>query len=1654
MSNNQAAVPVPDIEAPEDGVYEILLKRLRDQGGRLLALVDTLNEQRLEEFGSRPMEILARVRLRTRSNCRMRDVVWVGEHLLFGFNACSASGPETRIEDVFGLYRLVIEGDGYVAQPLALEETWLADPALRKDFAELHTYYRTARLLELVMQQDKLLASFQVGERIDDIRVFRWSVNAGGEQVRYMDNRGERDIARASACDFEWNPVSREMIVESRQPRVSVDGHVSVSLDGGELIVDLTGVSPSDRSTYRYPLLERSQSLQDLELAYVRLADLILLNIRPYKEAQSLYLVCNLSMQAVIRIDAIGQSCRRLPDNHGIIFPGGLYLQSGECKIFDVPMDGMHFKRLLRSPNGEDALYIFHHAADGRSALLTYNLVSRRLQPPVLAHGQACSEDGRMVIFSAEDEPVSVHPVQIWRTAFSSEEHAAQQVGRNTFLGRIGNADLVRAVSDLYDLVREIRAGDIVPSRLASVRERITSVSDRYHWLMHEPTAPIAALLRELDLALEGITGELQSVEHARARAAERMLEARHRHSTLTKVLRGQARRDIQDFVAQLNLISELRGHLLSLRDQRHMDVPALNALEQELKLDFERTAAEAADFMGQPGSLLSYTHQIDTLSQQIETATSVKELEQSVVGLTALAASLDLLSGLGNVLSVDDTARHTLIIEAVSHVYVLMNQATAQARIRRKTLVASESTAQFAAQFQLLCHSVTHGLSLVDTPQACDEQLSKLLIQLEELESRYGEHEPFSNDLTNKREELLEAFEQHRQSLLDVRQHQTQSLQDAALRIFTGLPRRLSACNDIEQLNAFFAADPQILKLRDLAQRLRDLDDSTRADALDAHLKAAHDQAIRAQRDRAELFDGSGKILKLGPRHRFTVNTQALDLTLLPRNDELWVHITGTDFYERLEDDAIGAMSRYFHASFESESESLCRAEYLAWQVLDAAGPESDLHRMSAGQLERHVRDFCVSRYKEGYEKGIHDHDAVLILQKLIPGMAAVGFMRFSPQSRAFALLAWHMPGTFEPRMRHWPRQARSAYSIQKLFGHREGLADLRGNIVQVLEAYAAATGLPATPRTIADSADYLLSLLPQENFEFKVSGYANEIVEALEKRLQLEGCQHEPANVVRALSGDFHGQWSVIGHWVMGACTGIEGRDISRYAPEAVALLLLRLAGKPELAVDHACTTFQVRGLLGDHPTIAQGTLTLTLDDFFTRVREHRDIFVPQMQAYQKYRHEIIQREHKALRIAELTPTPMTSFVRGRLIDDVYLPLIAGNLARQMGAVNEGRQSDRMGVLMLISPPGYGKTTLIEYIAFQLGIAYVKISGPALGYQATSLDPAKAPDGPSRMELEKLNLAIEMGSNVCLLIDDIQHLSPDFLQKFISLCDGSRRIESVWKGKTQHRDLRGKKFCIVMAGNPYTESGQVFKIPDMLVNRADIYNLGEVSAGHSEAFALSYIENCMTANPLLAPLATRDIGDLHRLIEHAQGRPLNQNDLAHDYSRSEIDQLVLVLRRLLEIRNVLIKVNGAYIDSAAQGNEYRTEPPFRLQGSYRNMNRLAERVSAAMNEAEVDELITDHYRGEAQMLSGGAEENLLKLAELRGRLCPEQEARWSQIKAAFVRNSALGAAARDTEGRIVARLGEAVDGIRAIAASCATAEQKRRAVESSERC
>ena len=258
-------------------------------------------------------------------------------------------------------------------------------------------------------------------------------------------------------------------------------------------------------------------------------------------------------------------------------------------------------------------------------------------------------------------------------------------------------------------------------------------------------------------------------------------------------------------------------------------------------------------------------------------------------------------------------------------------------------------------------------------------------------------------------------------------------------------------------------------------------------------------------------------------------------------------------------------------------------------------------------------------------------------------------------------------------------------------------------------------------------------------------------------------------------------------------------------------------------------------------------------------------------------------------------------------------------------------------------------------------------------------------------------------------LYLDDIQHCSPEFLQKFISLADGTRKIEGVYNGQPKTYDMKSKKFCVVMAGNPYTETGEKFRIPDMLANRADIYNLGDVIGNSAELFELSLIENAMTSNPMLAQLASRNMDDLYPFIKMAQTGQRDGLELKGNHTKQDIEVYVSVLDKVLKIRDVVLQVNAAYIASAAMEDAYRTEPPFKLQGSYRDMNKLVAKIEPVMNDAEVAGLLLSHYQNETQTLTNAAEANLLKYKELTRTLNDTEEERWTSIKETFQKNNKL---------------------------------------------
>lgn len=1620
----------------EGGAYELIRNRLVAQSNQLEKQVLALNKEREQEFGSSSMEVIGRVRIRTEHNCVPADIARVGNNLILGYNVFIGLKKETEISDVFSAFILKEEGGNFevVADT---EAALLKDPKFVKDFKELYAYYKHAKLIKLHAANQKLLATFQISQNINDIRVFRWDIALDGN-VTYIDDRGEREVVPPPGHDFEWNQLSRDDQVSGDHAHYSILDKVFVDTIEGDLTIKIEDNTEDGQGIYREPVIEANQSLDDAEIFFAEVGVLILIKILPYKEEDYRYFVFNTRSNKVTRIDAIGLACLELPEDHGIIFPGGVYLQNDETKVFGDDIEGLSFARKIRSPNGEDVLYVFYDLLAGKYALFTYNLIRKELGSPLYGHGHTFFDDGKTVVFQSENsEPTRVHPMQIWQTSFCSDEYASRKEASKSYLGKIGNNELVRGISDLRSVSRAARAEEVSLTLYEDLIKNCRRVIDAYFWLDDTAMQGLGENVRKIADTAELVLDEYEKVASIQQQANKALREAELEQKKILKQTHVENWSSAEQFVEALSRLRTQRGHLMTIRELRYIDQGKIQELEDEVLAEQDSLSRKTVNFLLRDDALTPYISQNNEIADSIKRIETVSDLKPMLERLEKIGQGLDLLTEILGTLKVEDATKRTQILESISEIYGKINQSKAKARLREKELGAGEAVAEFAAQFTLFSQSITSAVSMADTPEKCDEQLSRLLILLEEIEGKFGEHEEFLADILSKREELYETFESRKQSLLDERQRRSQNLYRAAERILTSINRRVQTFSEQDQLNTYFSSDAMIIKVRDIVENLRELDDSVKADDLEAKLKAALDDAIRSLRDKQDIFEEAGAVIKLG-KHRFSVNTQELDLTIISRDDGLYMHLTGTDFFEKIEHPQFEDYRAYWNRDLISESERVYRAEYLAALILrEAETSESfsldDLKKaaLEEGALLKLVREFATPRYQEGYEKGVHDHDCTLILSQLLPLMDEAELLRFTPASRALALIFWQCNQDKKAK-KLWQSQAQNGIKLADTLQSNSGLRLAGDEITQAIQTFVAEQELDYSEQRCSSAAAYLTLELARQSFEPVCSHYAVQLVDGVLDHLQQASYHKQFNDTLKALQGSAKEQYALCEAWLQAYISSKELQHLHSFIPEAVALLLTRDdILRSEKQVD---LLFTVEGLIGEHARVHEQKLQLSLDEYLQRLSDFIEVDAVQYREFQQLRQSVSQQEREKLHLDAFKAKPLTSFVRNKLINESYLPIVGDNLAKQMGTVGENKRSDLMGLLLLISPPGYGKTTLMEYIASRLGLVFMKINCPSLGHSVDSLDPAQAPNATARQELEKLNLGLEMGNNVMLYLDDIQHTNPEFLQKFIALCDATRRIEGVWKGKTKTYDMRGKKFCVIMAGNPYTESGELFKIPDMLANRADIYNLGDVLSGKEEVFELSYVENALTSNPVLSPLVTRSLEDLYKFIRMANGEEIPTTELSHSYSGAETNEIIAVLQKMTAVREVVLRVNQQYISSAATEDKYRTEPAFKLQGSYRNMNKMAEKVAAIMSNDEIQDLIDDHYTGEAQLLTTGAEHNLLKLAELRDNMSETQQQRWSAILKDFRRIQSMGGDDSDTAMKIANQLASMTENLDSI--------------------
>ena len=1596
--------------ALDSGTYEIIRSRLNEQRVELVQRLSKLNTARKEIFNSTGFELIANQRITTENNGVARGIMAFGELCIFGYNVHFGLRESIRLSDVFNIYRFT--DNHFEPQPLTLIE----DEGFITDFTNLYKYYRDSIFAKFTKTENYLYMIFQTSKNPDDRKAFKWLIK--NNKLHYVDDRSIHEVKKTAQHDFDWIKTGLENRKLGRYPHISILDKVFIETIGGDITFKIEDNTDTGKGIYAEPVNSKDQQLDDAEYNYADLGNLIALKIKPYQEDYRTY-IFNVRTKEVVPIKMLLDAGILLPDNQGIIFPNGYYLQNGISKIFESNLTDLDFIRSIASPNGEDFLYIFYQRHSNTYVLMSYNVIMQQVETPIVCNGFTVFDDGKLIYFRTENEAIRHHQVQIWQTPYTAVLVENKAMAENV-LYKIGNKDIVSAMSESQEVIQLLNKEDSYEGLYEDIVKKTGDIIDSYFWIRDAETFDLSAPLNQIKDIANTAIDEFAKVQTQRQHARDVLAGMQQRVDNLVIDIKNAVITALDQLVQLLATTRQTQGAVIDLLNVKYIDTGAVNALQEVLQQYNLQLSQDTINYLLRDEALQPYEEKVAVQKAEVKKVTKVIDAQVIETAVKDIASELEVLIDILNSLKIEDTTQTTRIIEKISVIFASLNEVKADLARTITALRSSEATGEFHAQLTLLEQSIVNFLDLSTSPEKCEDYLTKISVQIEELESRFADFDEFVLKIADKRDEVIKAFSGKKEMLTAQINKRTTSLEQIGLRILKNIENKAQTFHSKENIYAFFSTDLMIDKIRNLVSDLKALGDVGKAENLENLVRVAQEDALRALKDKTDLFVDGQNIIALG-NYKFTVNKQVLNLTIVRKNEGLYYHLIGTGFYKKVEAEELYRYQDVWEQELVSENQEVYRAEYLAYQALQESVQHNSRWDAAPFITEKTERD-----YAAGYLKGVHNTDALLIYSQLQSLRTELGALQYAPAVRVAGQLFWFtLSDTAKQKLQH---VIRAAQAIGASFPGSNRL----GIVEKEVAALAAGHAFLHPAFEVSLVSRYLYEEFGI-NKQFSNSQQAGlikkDFLAFLQKNKRTEAFQQDVHQDLFSLEEKFY----ITQNWVSAFVQQDTQKYNTLYTDEAVCLLLFKeYPYKEKTAAD----TVHVTGLKGVFKTIVNQETVIQYHAFIEKLQQFVTVTVPAFQAFNTLKENLVNDYRQSLKINEFEPKVLSSFVRNKLINEVYFPLIGANLAKQIGTAGDDKRTARMGLLLLVSPPGYGKTTLMEYLAKTMGLHFVKINGPTIGHQITSIDPSEAKTSGAREELKKINLSFEMADNVMLYVDDIQHCNAEFLQKFISLADGQRKMDGIFEGESKTYDLRGKRFCLVMAGNPYTESGEKFKIPDMLANRADVYNLGDVIGNTEDLFKLSLIENAVAENKYLLQITNKSFDDIYKLVNYVETNSDILPDLEGNHPSQVVDEAIAVLKNLLRIRDIVIKVNAQYIASAAMKDAYRTEPAFKMQGSYRNMNKMAARVVPLMNTGEVQTLLLSHYEGESQTLTADAEANLLKLKELAGVITAAELERWEQIKQIFRQNNKFGGLEQgDATGKMLVQLNDFNGHLQAIA-------------------
>ena len=600
-----APVRPPAAGGLDAGTYEVLRARLAEQAAELARRAEALNARRLEvvrRHRAAPARHRAdphREQLRAPRH-RRRSAALHAVRLQRLHRAEAGDRGRRRLLPAPASSR---DGDGVPVRRAGHGRLpgLLRDPQFARDFAELYRYY----------QRDPAAAAAprrgQAAGRLPDRRA------ADGHPGAALAGRRRTAASPTSTTAASATTSSRRRTTSSgsrppasdhvlgRHPHISIQDEVFVETVGGDLTVKVENNTETGEGIYSEPVDEPLQSLADADVA-----------LRPGRAADP---AADPAVQGDrtgatwsstrapgtwSALDGIGQACQRLPEDQGIIFPGGYYLATGVSKTFDTDVDRTWSSSGWSArPTARTCSTSSTPAREGRYAAAA---VQRDPQggrrPRCRATATRCSTTARWWCSGpTSDEPTRVHPMQVWQTPYVSDTYAAAQPAGDRAAGadrqrrpgarhlRLpvggphGRRDDARRPPIVRGADRRLRAG-LRPATTGSASRRWATCGHR--WPRCAATA-------------EQVLDEFEKVQQLTApgrRRAGRGRGADRRAGAPGRAVRRPRRRRLGRALAELR---QAQGHLVTLRELRYVDLARIDELAAALDRRGRTAAAQRA---------------------------------------------------------------------------------------------------------------------------------------------------------------------------------------------------------------------------------------------------------------------------------------------------------------------------------------------------------------------------------------------------------------------------------------------------------------------------------------------------------------------------------------------------------------------------------------------------------------------------------------------------------------------------------------------------------------------------------------------------------------------------------------------------------------------------------------------------------------------------------------------------------------------------------------------------------------------------------------------------------------------------------------------------------------------------------------------------